>query len=50
MLTIQEYRQILSDQKSTDAQISKRIEYLEALCRNIIRNEIQNYVQIQIQK
>lgn len=39
-----EYRRILSDHKSTDEQITKRIQYIEALCRNIIKQEIENYV------
>ena len=43
MVTIDEYRQILKDYKSTDEQIKKRLEYIEALCRNVIRQEIQNH-------
>lgn len=39
------YRTILSDNTSTDEQIIKRLQYIEALCRNVIRNEIKNYVE-----
>ena len=42
LLSVREYRDMLGDQTSTDKQIKKRLEYLEALCRNIIRLEIQN--------
>ncbi len=44
MVTIDEYRKILNDNKSSDEQITKRLEYLRALCRNVIRNEIKIYV------
>lgn len=35
---------MLDDQTSSDEQITKRLEYLEALCRNVIRGEIESYV------
>lgn len=44
MINIEEYRLILNDHTSTDVQIKKKLDYLEAFCRNIIRNEIENYV------
>jgi hypothetical protein len=44
LLSIKEYRSILNDHKSTDEQIQKRLQYLEALCRNIIKLEIENAV------
>jgi hypothetical protein len=44
MVTIAEYRNILSDQTSSDEQIKKRLEYLEAFCRNVAKIEIENYV------
>lgn len=44
MITIAEYRKILGDQISAEKQIKERINYLEALCRNIIKSEIENYV------
>lgn len=44
-VSILEYRQMLCDDISTDEQITRRLRYLEALCRNVIQNEIQKYVQ-----
>ena len=41
---IREYRKLLNDNTTLDEKIQKRIEYLEALCRNIIRTELRNYV------
>jgi len=43
VLTIEEYRAILKDHKSTDEQIKKRIEYIEVLCRGIIRQELEHH-------
>lgn len=43
MVTISEYRKMLKDYTSTDEQIKKRLEYIESLCRNVIRQELQNY-------
>ncbi|MDB5188243.1 MAG: hypothetical protein JWO50_763 [Candidatus Kaiserbacteria bacterium] len=43
IISIEEYRQLLSDTVSTDEQIKKRIAYLESFCGNIIRNEIHTY-------
>lgn len=40
MVTIKEYREILSDKESTDEQVQKRLQYLEALCQNIISSEL----------
>ncbi len=42
-VTIEEYRKILGDYKSPDNKVIKRIQYLEALCKNIIQSELQNY-------
>lgn len=42
---ISEYRKILADNISTDEQITKRLQYIEALCRNIIRSGIKIYVE-----
>lgn len=42
---IQKYRDLLSDTTSTDEQIIKRLQYIEALCRNVIRREIKNHVE-----
>ncbi len=42
-VSVQEYRDILGDSKSTDDQIRLRLEYLEMLCRHIIRSEVKSY-------
>lgn len=34
------YRKILKDNSTSDVLIEKRIEYLESLCRGIIKNEL----------
>ena len=39
MIKIKEYRKILKDDVSTDEQIQKRLDYLEALCSNVIKNK-----------
>jgi len=41
MVTIKEYREVLNDFESSDEQINKRLQYLEAFCRNIARLELQ---------
>lgn len=45
VVSVAEYRRILKDSKSSDDQISNRIRYLENLCRDTIRREIQTYVE-----
>lgn len=45
MVTIAEYRKALNDQRSSDEQIKQRLEYLEALLRNVIQSELASYVQ-----
>lgn len=40
LVSIKEYRQIMSDEESADALIISRLEHLEALCRNIARSEL----------
>ncbi len=42
-ISIEKYRRIMSDETSTDEQILKRLEYLESLCRNIIRHELEEF-------
>ena len=37
---IDQYRGLLKDKQTADYVIQKRIEYLEALCRNVIREEL----------
>jgi hypothetical protein len=44
MVTIEEYRRILNDQTSSEEQIKKRLSYLEAFCRNVIKIELEKYV------
>lgn len=44
VVSVAEYRKLLNDNISTDEQIRVRIEYLEALCRNVARAEIATYV------
>lgn len=43
LISIQEYRNLMKDEISSDEQILKRLEYLEAFCRNIIRTELEKY-------
>jgi hypothetical protein len=33
----------MSDETSTDEQILKRLSYLEALCRNVIKHELEKF-------
>jgi hypothetical protein len=40
LVSVAEYRHIMHDTLSTDAQIEARLTYLEALCRNVIRPEL----------
>jgi hypothetical protein len=44
MVSVEEYRKLLSDYTSTEEQIKKRLNYLEAFCRNIIKFELEKYV------
>gem|GEM_PF-2114187 len=44
MITVEEYRSILNDNKSSEEVIQKRIEYITAICKNIAKDEISNYV------
>jgi len=43
-VTIQDYRKIMNDELSTDKQIEKRIQYLDAFCRNIIKAELSKFL------
>ena len=43
LVSIAEYRKLLKDDVSTDKQITARLQYLEAFCRNIIKLELQKY-------
>lgn len=42
-ISIGQYRKIMSDETSSDEQILKRLNYLEALCRNVIKQELDNF-------
>ena len=42
-LSIQEYREILGDQKSPGEIIEKRLNFIESLCGNVIRQELTKY-------
>lgn len=44
IIPIEEYRKILEDTESTDEKIVERLQFLEALARNIIRMELEKYV------
>ncbi len=43
-VTIDEYRKITGDQKTKDETIEYRLNYLRGLCQNIIRYEIDSYI------
>lgn len=44
LVSIAEYRKLLGDEVSPDVDILRRLQYLEALCRYMIREELKNYV------
>ena len=41
VVSVKEYRKLLNDYTSTDKRITERIMYLDSLCRNIIKSELQ---------
>ena len=43
VVSIDEYRKQLKDYETPDEIVQKRLEYLEALCRNLIRQELEAY-------
>ena len=43
-MKIKEYRKLLKDDVSSDEQVQKRLDYLEALCRNVIKIELQKHL------
>ena len=45
MVSVQRYREVLGDYISSDERIVQRLQYLEALCRNVIRLELETYVE-----
>ena len=44
LVSVDEYRELFGDWLSTDEQIIKRLQYMEAFCRNIIKPELKSYV------
>lgn len=44
LVSVVEYRKHLGDTTSTDEEIIARLEYLEQLCRDVIKRELQTYV------
>jgi len=44
VITVEEYREILNDQASSEDLIKKRLQYLESFCRNVIKLELENYL------
>lgn len=44
LVQVDEYRELFGDWSSTDEQIIKRLQYMEAFCRNIIKPELKSYV------
>ncbi len=44
MISVAEYRKILNDYTSSEDLIVQRLQYLEALMRNIIRVELHTHV------
>lgn len=41
MIDVQKYRELMSDHETTDEKIQERLDYLEALCQNVIRIELE---------
>lgn len=44
VISIAEYRRILKDTTSSDAEIGNRLQYLESFCRSVIRIELEKHV------
>lgn len=42
-VTPEEYRKIIVDWTSNDAEIQKRLDYLYSFCRNVIRSELEKH-------
>lgn len=40
-VSIEEYRQLMNDHQSTDKRIIERVQFIESLCRNVIRIELE---------
>ncbi len=48
IISISEYRKILNDNKSSDEEVRKKVTYLEAFCRNIVRQDVEKFVRTKI--
>ncbi len=44
IISVEEYRRVMSDAQSSDKQVIQRIRYLEALLRNIIKQSFYFFV------
>jgi len=40
IISIEQYRRLLNDYQSSEEKILKRLRFLEALCRNVIKTEL----------
>ncbi len=45
IISISEYRKLLDDNTSSDEEINKKVTYLEAFCRNIVRQDLEKFLQ-----
>jgi hypothetical protein len=45
MISLAEYRDLFREDKTPDELVKKRIHYIETFCRNIIKAELEEYVQ-----
>lgn len=43
VMSVEEYRKLLKDFKTPEKLIKERIQYLEKLCRHVIREDLDNY-------
>ena len=44
-MTVNEYREITGDTDSTDERVQQRIDFIQALCSNVIREELRKHRQ-----
>ncbi len=47
LLTIERYRKLTGDVLSSEDKVIQRLQFLDSLCRNFIKDEIQKYEQSQ---
>lgn len=43
LVSVEEYRRMLNDNRSTDEEVLRRLQYLQSLCRSVIQNELENH-------